>query len=86
MVSATELGAFKELVPESNWSHDDFVKRFGHHVPEESHRSVFDELDEDNDGLLSQTEKMGINAKIQIGSNGLQNDNPKTSSGAKAEL
>eukprot|EP01043_Picozoa_sp_COSAG02_P054853 COSAG02_NODE_6277_length_3683_cov_4.939732_3_plen_105_part_00 len=86
VVSGTELGAFKELVPDSNWSHDDFVKRFGHHVPEESHRSVFDELDEDNDGLLSQIEKMGINAKILGGSNGLQNNMPKTLSGAKAEL
>ena len=84
VVSANELGAFKEMVPESNWSHDDFVKRFGHHVPEESHRSVFDELDEDDDGLLSQEEKMGINAKILGGSNGLHK--PKTPPRGKAEL
>ena len=71
VVSASELGAFKELVPDSNWSHEDFVKRFGHHVPAESHRSVFDELDEDGDGLLNQKEKMGINAKILGGSDGL---------------
>ena len=84
VVSANELGPFKEMVPESNWSHEDFVKRFGHHVPEESHRSVFDELDEDDDGLLSQREKMGINAKILGGSNGLHK--PRTPSVGKAEL
>ena len=82
-VSADELGAFKELVPESNWSRQDFVKRFGHHVPEESHRSVFDELDEDGNGLLSQREKMGINAKLLGGSDGSQKP---TSAGSKTEL
>lgn len=58
------------MVPESNWSHEDFVKRFGHHVPEESHKSVFEDLDEDNDGLLNQQEKLLLNAKILGGSDG----------------
>ena len=84
VVTARELGAFKLLVPESNWSHEDFVKRFGHHVPAESHGSVFDELDEDGDGFLSQTEKMGINAKILGVSDGLRE--PKPPGGHKAEL
>lgn len=83
MVSAEELGGFHDLVPESNWSHDDFVKRFGHHVPVDSHRSVFDELDEDDDGVLSQKEKMRINAKVLGGSDGAHKPKP---AGNKQEL
>jgi hypothetical protein len=37
---------------------------------------VFDELDEDDDGVLSQKEKMRINAKVLGGSDGAHKPKP----------
>ena len=39
-VEASELTGFKELVPDAGWSKEDFVKRFGHHLPEENHQVI----------------------------------------------